>query len=382
MKRNRRAGVEDRWFTRDGSQSTRHGHGLRWMGRYVEDGREVTRSFARKADAQAWIAGVVTGQTTETLIAPELGAVTFGSFYRDWSVRQVWETSTRRAMDLAAGSVSFGDVALVELRASHVEAWVKTMIDDGLAATTIRTRFANVHNVVRAAVRDGHLARDVAERVRLPRARKAAAAMTIPTPAEVGAGLRAADDDFAAFVAVCAFAGLRRGEASALRVSDVDFLRREIHVQFQVQPGDGENEVRRPKYGSERAVYAPDGLLTILARRLTSIDPDRWLFPSTINPTMPLPPGSISGLWRRTGATFRMHDLRHFFASALIAAGCDVVAVQRQLGHANASITLATYSHLWPNADDRTRQAAGDLLAASLGSTADQLRTEGGVTAN
>jgi len=57
-----------------------------------------------------------------------------------------------------------------------------------------------------------------------------------------------------------------------------------------------------------------------------------------------------------------LHDLRHFYASGLINAGCDVVTVQRALGHANASVTLTTYSHLWPNADDRTRNAAAVLF--------------------
>lgn len=59
-----------------------------------------------------------------------------------------------------------------------------------------------------------------------------------------------------------------------------------------------------------------------------------------------------------------MHDLRHFCASGLIAAGCDVVTVQRALGHAKATTTLDTYSHLWPTAEDRTRSAAGAMMTA------------------
>jgi integrase len=56
---------------------------------------------------------------------------------------------------------------------------------------------------------------------------------------------------------------------------------------------------------------------------------------------------------------FTLHDLRHFYASGLIASGCDVVTVQRALGHSSATITLGVYSHLWPTAEDRTRAAAG-----------------------
>ena len=49
------------------------------------------------------------------------------------------------------------------------------------------------------------------------------------------------------------------------------------------------------------------------------------------------------------------------FASGLIAAGCDVVTVQHALGHSTPTITLNTYSHLWPQAEDRTRAAAASL---------------------
>ncbi len=52
------------------------------------------------------------------------------------------------------------------------------------------------------------------------------------------------------------------------------------------------------------------------------------------------------------------------------------MTVQRALGHSSPSITLDTYGHLWPNADDRTRTAAGVLFNQALGSTADALRTE------
>jgi hypothetical protein len=55
-----------------------------------------------------------------------------------------------------------------------------------------------------------------------------------------------------------------------------------------------------------------------------------------------------------------------------------VVTVQRALGHATASVTLGTYSHLWPSADDRTRAAASAMLADALApDAADSVRTSG-----
>jgi integrase len=77
--------------------------------------------------------------------------------------------------------------------------------------------------------------------------------MEIPTPAQVKSILDAADERFVAFIAVCAFAGLRLGEAAALQVDDIDLLRRELRVRRQVQhAGAGKVEIRLPKYRSER----------------------------------------------------------------------------------------------------------------------------------
>ncbi|WIB66748.1 tyrosine-type recombinase/integrase [Curtobacterium sp. MCBD17_035] len=71
----------------------------------------------------------------------------------------------------------------------------------------------------------------------------------------------------------------------------------------------------------------------------------------------------------------RLHDLRHFYASGLIAAGCDVGTVQRALGHAKATTTLQTYTHLWPTAEDRTRTAAAGIMTAVFAAPADSIRT-------
>src|SRR5690606_4833882 len=59
-----------------------------------------------------------------------------------------------------------------------------------------------------------------------------------------------------------------------------------------------------------------------------------------------------------------LHDLRHFYASALIRAGLSPRAVADRLGHASAAMTLNVYSHLWPDDEDRTRSAIDSILGA------------------
>jgi integrase len=285
----------------------------------------------------------------------------------------VWTPGTEKAMSLAVRSATFSDVRLGNLRPSHLEQWVKGMSVAGLAPGTIKTRFNNMRSLLRAAVRDRVIGSDPATDVKLPRGRTRAAAMTIPTVEQVGALMSSAAELFQPFVALCAFAGLRLGEAAAVQVGDIDFLRRTLHVQRQVQRADRRQvEIRAPKYGSERAVYLPDELLAMLARhaelRGIGDEPPAWLFEG--DKGNPPHQNSVGYWWRATrkaaGVELRLHDLRHFYASGLIAAGCDVVTVQRALGHKSATTTLNTYAHLWPSADDRTRAAAAGMLTAAL----------------
>jgi integrase len=127
-------------------------------------------------------------------------------------------------------------------------------------------RTNNVRAVLRAAVEDRIITRDPSKGITLPRRRRAESSMAIPSTAEVGTILRVADRPFTAFVGLCAFAGLRLGEAAAVQVSDVDFLRRTLTLSRQVQREKGGGiEIRPPKYGSERIVFLAPALVEILA---------------------------------------------------------------------------------------------------------------------
>ena len=350
-----------------------------------EAGKEHARHFQRKTDAQRWLDEVTTSIVTGAYVDPQVGRITFDQWWADYSKRQIWVRGTMDAAEQAAGCVTFGGMPMKSIRSSHVQQWVKAMSQPatsrskGLAATTIRTRYNFVHMAFRAAVQDRVISTDPSDRIALPRTRRAESAMTIPTPEKVALALGSASEVFQPFVAVCAFAGLRLGEAAGLQLRDVDFLRRTIRVARQIQGQTSTTtEVVGPKQGSERVVYVAQDLIDMLAahvQRFGVWGEEEWLF------------GNFGDFWNRNSAgnqwrairkaadleEFTLHDLRHFFASGLIAAGCDVVTVQRALGHSSATITLGTYSHLWPTAEDKTRTAAADLMASVR--AADSLRT-------
>lgn len=366
-----------------------------WRGAYRDEaGKQHTKSFKRQIDAKRWVATEEAKVVRGDWVNPAAGKATFAAFYADWSPRQVWLSSTRENADMAVAGATFGDMPLRSIRRSHVEAWVKKMSTD-LAATTIDTRFTIIRGVFRAAVADRLIPSDPTIGVVLPRKRKAEAAMTIPTNADIALLLEAAEPPnrpksrpgFTAFVALCAFAGLRRGEALGVQVGDIDFLARTLRVTRQIQRAKaadvkaGKNLVeavagitvltRPPKYESERTIYLPDELVAILAEHVRQHTPDgepsRWLFSENEKPWHD---NLADYRWRSTrtdaGLSFKLHELRHYFASGLIAAGCDVVTVQRAMGHASATTTLSTYAHLWPSAEDKTRAAASGMAAAVL----------------
>jgi integrase len=77
-------------------------------------------------------------------------------------------------------------------------------------------------------------------------------------------------------------------------------------------------------------------------------------------------------------AGFRYHDLRHYFASLLIAHGADVKTVQARLRHGSAKTTLDTYGHLWPDKDESTKAVIDAVVEAKFRDLADSVRTEGG----
>ena len=362
----------------------------RYRARYRDEaGKEHARHFVRKANAQRWLDEVTAAVVRGDYVDPDAGKVTFGQWFRRWSAVQPWTEGTAETAAMTLASVTFADVPMSRITQLHVEAWMKAMTKPGpkrrkgLAASTRRTRYNYVRMAFLAAVKARVIRQDPTAGITPPRVAKSEGKLKLPTPEQVGAALREAPDGFHAFVAVCAFAGLRLGEAAGLQLGDVDFLRRTLSVQRQIQGQVNSKTVEvSPKYESARTVYLPDDLVTVLAAHLENHPPmeeERWLF--SLNGYV-YNRNSAGNQWRSLRAkvgmeAFTLHDLRHYFASGLIAEGCDVVTVQHALGHSSASITLNVYSHLWPKAEDRTRAAAAGIMATTA-DPADSVRTRGG----
>lgn len=365
----------------------------RWRARYRDpDGRERAKHFDRKADAQRFIADVEASKLRGTYVDPT-SRTTVTEYALRWAAARPFRPRTRRRVDQQIARIartSLGRLRLVGVLPSDVQSWVATLSADGLAPSTVRLHVNLLSAVFRAAVLDRLIGSSPVVRLTLPRAERG---RIVPlTVAQVRALADEVPERDRALVIAQAGLGLRVGELLALRVPDVDFLRRTVRVEHQLT--DLTRERVEPKTSSSRrTVPLPEFVAVELARHIERWPPlgDGSLFYGT-HDRRPLLRSSYTQRFKRAarrlaaakGSTFpastSTHDLRHHYASVLLAGGESVIAVAERLGHDDASMVLRVYGHLMPGSEDRTRRVVD--AAWSTGDTGVRAVAQGGRVAD
>lgn len=349
----------------------------RWRARYRgPDGREKSKTFDRKADAERFLTGVEHSKLVGSYVDPDAGRITFGAYAEGWLATRVHRqsTSARVESDLRVHVLPhLGHRPLASVRHSEIQGWVRSR-SEVLAPGSVENVYRTVSAVFRSAVRDRMITVSPCEAVALPR--RTQIEVVPPTVEEVRVLLDAMPARYRITGFLAAGAGLRQGEALGLTVDRVDFLRRQLRVDRQLQtPGRGQPYLAPPKSpASTRVVPLADVVLEALAEHARNfpVGPEGLFV--TYGDGRPVRRNRFGAMWRQTVAraelsqAFRYHDLRHHFASALIAGGCSVKVVQKALGHASARETLDTYGHLWPDSEDLTRRAIDLALGAPAAS--------------
>jgi integrase len=385
--RNRRSGIEDRWYKTihsDGTTKTvpsaNFGKGARWRARYVDDqGREHAKGFARKTDAQAWLDKQTSAIVTGTHVAPRDAALTVAQWCDQWlKGYQVNRPNTVRnaRFHIAVINEAFGDRTLTSIRPSEIKSWVARLQADEMSASYVYAIHSRLRQVLGDAVHDGLLGRNPCSRRTSPPMGKAKC--YVATTEQVWALHDAMPAHLQAAILLGAFAGLRIAEACGLQVTDVDFIRCVVHPRMQYGGAPLKTE------GSAAPIPVPREL-TLLLSAAVARHPSDWMVPRSITGgDRPCSPNTVEEAVRTARAKvaglpekFCFHDLRHYLASLLIASGADIKTVQARMRHATAATTLDVYGHLWPDADESTRAAVGAAIAARRETAADGLRTDG-----
>ncbi len=335
-------------------------------------GREHARHFARKTDAQRWLDDVTASVITGTYVSPRTARTTVSEWCETWLAGYATRRpSTVRQARVHARQIiaEFGAMPLSAVRPSHVKSWTSRLRAEHLSASYVYALHARLAQLFADAVHDGIVPRSPCSRRTSPGAGKQRPYCA--TTAQVWALLGAMPERLRAAVLLGAFAGLRVAEACGLRAADVDFMRGVITPAVQFPAEELKTEISRTPVPVPRSL-APE--LAAHVERwpsgggslLTGADGGQlstWALERAMRAARAKVPGLPAG--------FRYHDLRHYFASLLIASGADVKTVQARLRHASAKTTLDDYGHLWPDKDESTRAA----VDAVLQDRADSLRT-------
>lgn len=270
-----------------------------------------------------------------------------------------------------------GSMRVADVRPVHVQ----RVLDEALEQLSARS-VVQVHRIMHAAFRQAvrwrMLTVNPSDGVTPPKLE--APKLTIPSPADIGRLLAQVNRDYRMALAVAAGTGLRRGEVLGLRWGAVG--ESWIRVEGTLQRVGTELRVLPPKTErSRRNVPLPPSLVALLREHRADQLERRLLAGPAWNAGeyvfdrgdgQPMDPDTFSKAFRDAARAVgldrvRLHDLRHGFASMLVAAGTNVRVVSDTLGHATVGFTLQTYTHPDEEAAAAVAQHAERLLWGESG---------------
>ena len=355
--------VEDRWLRKDRTRTPEHGKGLRWRAVWMEGSRERKKSFNSKDAATRHIANqVVNGPASPN------ADLTIGELWpRFRSTKNRIGAGSQQAYDAAWShhlQDQWEDVRAADVTAADLREWIPSLVTihgkpvsaayEGYLMGVIKALLE--HAVEATAITVNPMAR-------IKRRKKKTKARRYLTVAQADALLKAIKPNNL-LVLFMLRTGARRGEAAVVTVEDLDVRRQRVRIQSAIDGDGGEGDT---KTGEHRDVPVAGELLRRLQEAAKGKRRGAYL--------MPDPEGNAwtrhkwRPVWNKArGATgmpdFDTHELRHTAASWAIHAGANVKTVQAMLGHASATQTLDTYSHLWNDELDAIVGRVDDYLDA------------------
>jgi len=364
-----------------------------WRAHYrTPSGAQRNKTFARKIDAERFLASVESAKVTGTYVDPTLAKLTLGEWAERWLDGQAHLklTTHSRYEGILRKHIHprWDRIRLANVSHGDVQAWV-TELAKAHSPATVQKIHRVLSLVLDMAVKDGRLARNVAGGVNLPRVGKhehryltheqvddLAKATGYPSEPSKHSSLDTrANETYRLVVLFLAYTGVRFGEMAALRVARIDLRRSRAVIIESVTPVQGHGLVwGTTKTHQRREVPIPRFLVDELAENIKGKQPEDLLFAGIRN-GQPLRVSTFRTAFSSAARTIGVpdlhpHQLRHTAASLAIASGADVKVVQQMLGHSSATMTLDTYGHLFEDrldevgdALDRAREAARNRRA-------------------
>lgn len=370
-------------ITRRGKSSWR----LKFDGEPDASGLRQTRYVTvkgKRADAEAALARLLHEHNIGSAIDPS--AVTVAELMASWLAGlQVGASSVERYRNIIDTQITptLGKLSVQKLKPSALRDWLNVILIRGgrngrpLSPRTAQQARRVLSSALKAAVEDGLIASNPAGAVKPPKAESREVA--ILGPEQITAVLDSLRGHALYPIAMLALAtGARRGELLALQWKDVDLGGVAV---LRIERSLGKNMVvsSLKTRAGRRSISLPPSAVTMLQQHRKRQLEQRMMLGQGKAPAdapvfsdvegRPLTPVYVSKDWTRALEAHglprvKLHSLRHAHASALIAAGLDIVSISKRLGHASPTITLNVYAHAFADKPDTAAAAAIERVLA------------------
>lgn len=336
------------------------------------------RSFKLKRDAEAHLATVEVSKLKGAYVDRADARVTIAELGAQWLARHKSKvTASIHHSVESAWRVhvlpEWGGYAAGAITKRQVEAWL-TRLGETPSHTTVARARDLLAGIFDDAIEDNRVTKNPSRGITIKK--KPIPDEVFLTHSQVEA--LAITSLYPTIVRFLAYTGLRWGEATALRVRNIDMVRRRVNIREAVAEVNYLQILGSVKSHERRTIAYPDFLDSEVAAACKGKGPDDRLWSAedgTFLRSGHAYEGWFAGAVKRSMKTdpdFRRvtpHDLRHTAASLAISAGANVKVVQRMLGHKSAKVTLDTYAALFPddldNVTDALSRQRAELLEKS-----------------
>lgn len=402
--------TKDLWFTTkeqpDGTwkrvPTARHGVGKRWLACWEDpDGFERSQAFRVKDAAKKYWQRMESDKERGEYYDHRAGKALLGEVAKRWF--------DSRAVD-PASMIHYENVWRLHIEPEFGRRQVKSIKPSEVAAfqnqlrsryrtSTVSTARGVFLGILDLAVADDLIKKNPVRSDVVPTVSRGSEEISVWSEDSVLTLIDAHPDSLRTLPIVSTTCGHRQGEAFALAEEDIDFDEKIIRVRRQIKKLGSHYVYAPPKYGKNRIVPMSDwtaaNLRTHLATHPAKPCSLPWTTPDGESRTHNLvfqwfennhltaraysetvwkpalvqagiiPQPTKDGRGRRRYKTTRkegMHQLRHFYASMVLADGVSIKELAAYLGHADPGFTLRIYTHLLPDSHDRARQAIDNRM--------------------
>lgn len=343
-------------------------------------GREVSKTFTRRKDAQQWARLMEADRVLGVAVDPGAGRVKLDDYAADWiSSRPLAPRTVELYGDLMRRMVgpTFGDVPIGKIGPEQVRRWNKALVTDRGPMQAAKA-YRLLRAILNTAANDGLIAKNPC---RIPGAgQEHSPERPIVTPDVVMDLADAIDPRYQALVLLAAFGGLRRGEMLGLRRRNVDLEAGSVSIESQVVilADEGRRETAPKTHAGRRTVALPAVVVAALTehlQRYSEPGPDGFVF--TGEKGRPLVSASLYPAFNAAkeaagvDKAVTLHDLRHTAGTLAAWTGATTKELMARLGHSSSRAALR-YQHA---AEARDRDIA-DRLDALVESTSRRPRAE------